>query len=69
MRIKARLRWQNGTYILDNSIVGVIEEDAFGRKLWWAFGCDVDWADVRLGSYDTEHKAKRAVEAWVKERI
>lgn len=62
-------RWRHGTYVLDNTIVGVVDTDSFGRTLWWAYGCDVEWADVRLGSYGTEHKAQRAVEAWVRERL
>lgn len=59
-------RWSNGTYIVDNTIVGTVMEDAFNRG-WWAHGCLDDWQDVALHLHDSESKARHSVEQWVKD--
>lgn len=61
----ATKRWMNGTLVIDNTVVGTIQPDAFKRG-WWAHGCDADWEDVKLGLHSTEAKAKKSVEDWVK---
>ena len=60
-----RGRWSNGTYVLDNSVVGTVMQGASGD--WFAHGCLDDWEDVNLRSYSTEEEAQEAVEQWVKE--
>lgn len=57
-------RWSHDTYILGDSVVGVIEEDAFGRG-WWAYGCEDDWQDTNLGLHESKRQAKQRVEGWV----
>lgn len=64
--IRTPRRWTNDTYVVDNSIVGVVTEDAFKRG-WWAYGCLEEWEDTRLGLYDRETQARNAVEQWVKD--
>ncbi len=54
-----------GTYVLDGSVVGTVQEGASGD--WFAYGCLSDWEDTPLRSWPTEDKAKKAVEDWVEE--
>lgn len=63
---QSKPRWSHGTLVLDGSVVGVVEPDAFNRG-WWAYGCEEDWQDTKLGLHDTERKAQKAVADWVKE--
>ena len=69
--MKLNLKWKtlagSLALVLDNTIVGSVEESMPGEKQWFAYGCDVDWQDVSLSSHTTEAKAKRAVEDWVRE--
>lgn len=58
-------RWSNGTYVLDNCVVGTVMQGASGD--WFAHGCLEEWEDVKLGSHDTEEEAREAVEEWVEE--
>jgi len=55
----------DGLYVWDNSIVGTASKAPNGY--FYAHGCEDDWEDVRLGSFDTEKQARKAVERWVKE--
>lgn len=58
-------RWQHGTYIVGQTIVGIVQEDPFERG-WWAYGCLSDWQDTPLGMHSTKLKAEQAVEGWVR---
>jgi hypothetical protein len=58
-------RWTNGTYVVDGSVVGTCEQDAFGRG-YWAYGCMSSWQDTKLGLHKRESQAHHAVEKWVK---
>ena len=55
----------DGLYVWDNSIVGTATKAPNGY--YYAHGCEDDWEDVRLGAFDSERDARRAVERWVKE--
>lgn len=59
-------RWMNGTFVLDGSVVGTVQQGASGS--WFAYGCLSDWEDTPLRSFPTEGKAKKAVESWVKDK-
>ena len=61
-----RARWMHDQYVLDNSVVGTVDQDSFGRG-WWAYGCLDDWQDVKLGLHDKETQARKEVERWVRE--
>ena len=59
-------RWQHdGLYVWDKSIVGTVSQAP--NRYWYAHGCEDEWEDVQLGSFDKERDAKKAVERWVKE--
>jgi hypothetical protein len=69
---KSRPRWSPSSefgyvYLWDNSIIGTVDKSP--NQYWYAYGCEDDWQDVRLGAHDTEREAKKAVESWVKENI
>ena len=59
-------RWREGLYIVGGSVVGTVNEDAFGRG-YWARGCMSDWQDTDLGLHQRESAARHAVEQWVKD--
>lgn len=59
-------RWTfDGLYVWDGSVVGTVSQAA--NRLWYAHGCQSDWQDVSLGSFERETQAKKAVESWVKD--
>ncbi len=62
--------WQNGLYVLpDRTIVGSIERHFAHDDVWYAYGCLSDWQDTNLGVHNTAHKAKAAVQSWVREAL
>jgi hypothetical protein len=62
----SKARWTfDGLYVWDNSIVGTVSQAP--NKLWYAHGCEDEWEDVRLGSFDKESEARKAVQQWVRE--
>jgi hypothetical protein len=67
-----KFRWIRGSCgllcIYENSVVGTVDCGPRGER-WWAYGCDVDWQDVDLGTHESQAKAKSAVLAWVGARI
>ncbi len=62
---KTKGRWLAGTFVLDGSVVGTVQEG--GNDRWFAYGCLEDWEDVNLSSFQSEDEAKQAVEHWVDE--
>jgi len=65
-RRRPRKRWDGDLYVLDNTVVGSVSIDSFGRG-WWAYGALEDWEDTPLGMHSTETKARKAVVDWVRE--
>ncbi len=66
---REKIRWRDTLCLLGNTIVGSIEQHFAEAKCWFAYGCDIDWNDVNLGTHRTQAQAKRAVRSWVEERI
>ena len=61
-----RKHWTfDGLYIWDNTVVGTAAKA--GNGYFYAHGCEDDWEDVKLGCFDTERQARKAVETWVRE--
>jgi hypothetical protein len=64
----AKPKWKGDLYILDGSIVGVVEQGAVSGS-WWAYGCLSDWQDTNLSSHGTVTAAKKAVKNWVEANL
>lgn len=61
-------RWMHDQLVIDNTVIGCVEEDAFGRG-WWAYGCMEDWQDTPLGMQRTQAQARKRVKEWAEERL
>ncbi len=60
-----KMRWSHGTLTLGgDTVVGTVSQGASGH--WFAYGCENEWQDVKLGSFESEEVAKRRVEEWVR---